>query len=77
MQLQNLLRQINEDLGCSIFVSSHDLLHVSELCQRILILNKGELVKDVTKGEWSLEALRSFFMEEIAEGETTPSPTDE
>jgi hypothetical protein len=42
-----------------------------------LILNKGELVKDVTKGEWSLEALRSFFMEEIAvtEGESsTPLP---
>ena len=80
MQLQNLLRQINEDLGCSIFVSSHDLLHVSELCQRILILNKGELVKDVTKGEWSLEALRSFFMEEIVvteEESSTPLPADE
>ena len=80
MQLQNLLRQINQDLGCSIFVSSHDLLHVSELCQRILILNKGELVKDVTKGEWSLEALRSFFMEEIAateEESSTPLPADE
>jgi ABC-2 type transport system ATP-binding protein len=80
MQLQNLLREINQDLGCSIFVSSHDLLHVSELCQRILILNKGELVKDVTKGEWSLEALRSFFMEEIAvteEDSSTPLPADE
>jgi ABC-2 type transport system ATP-binding protein len=80
MQLQNLLRQINQDLGCSIFVSSHDLLHVSELCQRILILNKGELVKDVTKGEWSLEALRSFFMEEITvteEESSTPLPADE
>ena len=80
MQLQNLLREINQELGCSIFVSSHDLLHVSELCQRILILNKGELVKDVTKGEWSLEALRSFFMEEIAvkeEESSTPLPADE
>jgi ABC-2 type transport system ATP-binding protein len=80
MQLQNLLRQINQDLGCSIFVSSHDLLHVSELCQRILILNKGELVKDVTKGEWSLDELRSFFMEEIVvteEEPSTPLPADE
>ena len=73
MQLQNLLRQINQDLGCSIFVSSHDLLHVSELCQRILILNKGELVKDVTKGELSLDELRSFFMEEIVVTEEEPS----
>lgn len=77
MQLQKLLREINQDLGCSIFVSSHDLLHVSELCQRILILNKGGLVKDANRGEISLDALRAFFTEEIAEGETTPSPTDE
>ena len=77
MQLQKLLREINQDLGCSIFVSSHDLLHVSELCQRILILNKGELAKDANRGEISLDALRAFFTEEIAEGETTPSPADE
>ena len=77
MQLQKLLREINQDLGCSIFVSSHDLLHVSELCQRILILNKGELVKDANRGEISLDKLRAFFTEEIAEGETTPSPADE
>ena len=77
MQLQKLLREINQDLGCSIFVSSHDLLHVSELCQRILILNKGKLVKDANRGEISLDKLRAFFTEEIAEGETTPSPTDE
>jgi ABC-2 type transport system ATP-binding protein len=78
MQLQNLLREINLELGCSIFVSSHDLLHVSELCQRILILNKGELVKDANRGEISLDALRAFFSEEIeASNEITPSPTDE
>ncbi|MEK9584206.1 MAG: ABC transporter ATP-binding protein [Flavobacteriaceae bacterium] len=77
MQLQKLLREINQDLGCSIFVSSHDLLHVSELCQRILILNKGELVKDANRGEISLDALRAFFTEEIAEDETIPSPADE
>lgn len=77
MQLQKLLREINQDLGCSIFVSSHDLLHVSELCQRILILNKGELVKEANRGEISLDALRAFFTEEIAENEITPSPADE
>lgn len=78
MQLQNLLREINQELGCSIFVSSHDLLHVSELCQRILILNKGELVKDANRGEISLDVLRAFFSEEIeASNEITPSPTDE
>ncbi len=77
MQLQNLIREINQDLKCSIFVSSHDLLHVSELCKRILILNKGELVKDANREEISLDTLRAFFTEEIAEvSETTPLPED-
>ncbi|MDA0843571.1 MAG: ABC transporter ATP-binding protein [Bacteroidetes bacterium] len=67
MQLQRLLRELNTELGCSVFVSSHDLLHVSELCQRILILNKGTLVKDARREEISLEGLRAFFAEEIAE----------
>ena len=78
MQLQNLIREINQDLKCSIFVSSHDLLHVSELCKRILILNKGVLVKDANRKEISLDTLRAFFTEEITEvSETTPSPEDE
>ena len=78
MQLQNLIREINQDLKCSIFVSSHDLLHVSELCKRILILNKGELVKDANREEISLDTLRAYFTEEIAEvSETTPSLEDE
>ena len=78
MQLQNLIRELNQDLKCSIFVSSHDLLHVSELCGRILILNKGELVKDANRAEISLDALRAFFTEKISDtGETTPSAADE
>ena len=78
MQLQNLIREINQDLKCSIFVSSHDLLHVSELCKRILILNKGELVKDANREEISLDTLRAFFTEKISDtAETSSSPADE
>ena len=67
MQLQKLIKTFNTDHGVSLLVSSHDLLHVSEVSQRILILNKGELIKDVRTSEITLEALRAFFSEEVKE----------
>jgi len=67
MQLQKLLKHFNSEKGLSIMVSSHDLLHVSEVCQRILVLNKGLLVKDARTSDITLDALRAFFSEEPAE----------
>jgi ABC-2 type transport system ATP-binding protein len=64
MQLQKLLKHFNSEEGVSLLVSSHDLLHVSEVCQRILILNKGNLVKDARTSEITLDQLRSYFSEE-------------
>ena len=67
MQLQKLIKTFNTDHGVSLLVSSHDLLHVSEVSQRILILNKGELIKDVRTSEITLDDLRAFFSEEVKE----------
>lgn len=67
MQLQKLIKTFNTDQGVSLLVSSHDLLHVSEVSQRILILNKGELIKDVRTSKITLEDLRAFFSEEVKE----------
>ena len=67
MQLQKLIKSFNSEHGVSLLVSSHDLLHVSEVSQRILILNKGELIRDVRTSEITLEDLRAFFSEEVKE----------
>lgn len=67
MQLQKLIKTFNSEHGVSLLVSSHDLLHVSEVSQRILILNKGELIKDVRTSEITLDDLRAFFSEEVIE----------
>ncbi|MFM1808716.1 MAG: hypothetical protein RLZZ242_1441 [Bacteroidota bacterium] len=76
MQLQKLIKSFNSEHGVSLMVSSHDLLHVSEVSQRILILNKGELIKDVRTNEITLDALRAFFSEEV-EDEASSSESSE
>ena len=42
-------------------ISSHDLTHVAEVCTRIVILEKGKVVKDIEKSEDALQELRSYF----------------
>lgn len=42
-QLKDMLRMIQEH-GTTVFMSSHDLAVVEELCQRMAILHKGKIV---------------------------------
>lgn len=42
-------------------VSSHDLHHIADVCTRIVILEKGKIVKDVQRSETSSQELLDFF----------------
>ena len=44
-----------------IIVSSHDLTHVTEVCERIVVLDKGNVVKDIATSTETLEELESYF----------------
>jgi peptide/nickel transport system ATP-binding protein len=46
-----LFRKLNQDLGTSILYISHDLLSVSSICDRIAILNQGEIVECEPTGQ--------------------------
>tara|TARA_R110002020_G_scaffold85372_1_gene210691 strand:+ start:240 stop:959 length:720 start_codon:yes stop_codon:yes gene_type:complete len=65
------LKQIIKDLAAqqdvTVLVSSHDLIHVTEVCERIVVLNKGEVVKDIETSAETLKELEVFFGFEKAE----------
>lgn len=67
LQLRQHLRDLHARHGTTMIVSSHDLLHVTDLCDRILVLQNGQLVKDISQPDVSLAALESFFTSEIKE----------
>ena len=61
---QNRLKKLIEDLDKTdrvVLISSHDLTHVAEVCNRIVILEKGRVVKDIEKSEDALQELRAYF----------------
>lgn len=44
-EVLHLFRKLNQDTGTGILFISHDLLSVASICDRIAILNKGELME--------------------------------
>ena len=61
---QGRLKKLINDLDKTdrvVLISSHDLTHVAEVCTRIVILEKGRVVKDIEKSEDALQELRAYF----------------
>ena len=45
--LRKFVKEINEKKGTTIILTTHDLGDIQQLCERIIIINNGQLVEDV------------------------------
>ena len=61
IRLKSLLRNMRDEKRITMFISSHDLSHVIEVCERIVILEKGQLVQDMQTNENTLRELETYF----------------
>lgn len=61
IRLKELLTEKGKDPNTTILISSHDIQHVTEVCERIAVLEKGEIVKDLQTTEKTLKELEAFF----------------
>ncbi len=63
-RMKKLIQKIAEKEGVTILISSHDLGHITEVSQRIVLLESGLIKKDLLKTEETLQELRTYFSEE-------------
>jgi len=61
IRLKKIIKDLDENTGTTILISSHDLIHVTEVCKRIVVLDKGEPVKDIQTSQATLEELEAYF----------------
>lgn len=61
IRLKKTLKKINEESSSTFLISSHDLGHITEVCERIVVLNKGKIIKDLETSDKTLSELEQFF----------------
>ncbi|EKB04438.1 hypothetical protein HMPREF9711_01767 [Myroides odoratimimus CCUG 3837] len=61
LRLKELVKQKMKDGEITIIVSSHDLQHTYEVSDRVIALEKGQIMKDVMTQDITFDALEEFF----------------
>jgi ABC-2 type transport system ATP-binding protein len=59
--LKKMLMEYNTQTGATILLSSHDLNHVTDMCQRIVLLEKGRIIRDIRNDGSALSELNKYF----------------
>ncbi len=59
--LKNLLNELNKSQKTTMLISSHNLNFVSEICDRIILLENGKIIADEKVKEDTLEKLNEYF----------------
>lgn len=63
IRLKTLLKNLKATHKITTLISSHDLNHVTEVCDRIILLEKGLIIKDFHTDEHTLKELEAYFAE--------------
>mgnify|MGYP002780000029 CR=1 FL=1 len=60
-RLKKIIRELAASPDVTLLISSHDLLHTVDVCERIVALSHGEIVKDIATSAETLRELEEFF----------------
>ena len=66
IRLKKIIKDLTAQKETTILISSHDLIHITEVCERIVLLDKGNLVKDIITSPATLDELETYFSKDLA-----------
>jgi ABC-2 type transport system ATP-binding protein len=61
IRLKKLILEEKEANMVTFLISSHDLNHVTEICDRIVLLEKGRVIKDLQEKDDMSDELNAYF----------------
>ncbi len=61
IRLKNLVKELSGKKRITTIISSHDLNHVTDVCERILLMEKGKIIKDIATNSNTLKELEEYF----------------
>ncbi len=61
IRLKKIISDLTQQKQTTVLISSHDLMHVTDVCKRIVVLEKGKVVKDIATTQETLKELEEYF----------------
>jgi ABC-2 type transport system ATP-binding protein len=61
IRLKKIIKKLSQDRNITVLISSHDLQDVTEVSERIVLLEKGKIVRDIKTSKETLKELESYF----------------
>lgn len=61
IRLKQHIRRLSQEQNTTMIISSHDLGHVTEICSRITLLDRGVIIRDDKTSPATLEQLKHYF----------------
>jgi ABC-2 type transport system ATP-binding protein len=61
IRLKKLIMREKENSRVTFLISSHDLNHVTEICERIVLLEKGKVIRDLRERSEMMAELEAYF----------------
>lgn len=62
--LKNLIKDYNQSTGATIIISSHNLNQITELCERIILLEHGIIIKDIDNSDGNAKSELDYYFGE-------------
>ncbi len=64
IRLKKIIKKLAQEKETTVLVSSHDLQDVTEVSERIVLLEKGKIVRDIKTDSKTLKELEEYFTKE-------------
>lgn len=65
MRLKNTFKELKNDKRVTVIISSHDLNNITEVCDRIVLLEEGVILKDIQTSDSTLAELEEYFARDL------------
>ncbi len=66
IRLKKIIKDLTTKKETTFLISSHDLIHITEVCERIVVLDKGDVVKDILTSPATLDELETYFSRDLS-----------
>lgn len=70
LKIRSLLNKLSQDQGTTLFLTSHDTADIEQVCERVMVLDKGTIIQDSALKELKRTYIKKKILALVTDVET-------